>query len=138
VPMVAGSKPFDVEGVIGSSTQLSKWARPSDDAGVHRAAHHQRGELRRPQEGRHAADVRKVDLRRPSSRAWAQATRRPPKRSCATSAPAWATSCAMPRARRASSRTTCCPWTWAMASRCSCWACAKRRPSLPLPARAGR
>jgi cytochrome c biogenesis protein len=65
-----------VEGVIGGSTQLEAGRGQADDAGVHRAAHHQRGELRRPHKAGGGTDVRKVDLRRPSSRAWAQATRR--------------------------------------------------------------
>jgi hypothetical protein len=50
-------------------------------------------------------------------------------KSCATSAPASATSCATRQARRVSTTTTCCPWTWATAARCSCWGCARTRPS---------
>jgi cytochrome c biogenesis protein len=116
-----GAQPFDVEGVIGGSSQLDQ-RQGQADAGVHRPAHHQRRELRR-----HGRRLHRCAQGRPAQAIEPRlgAADKTAPASCATSAPALATSCAMPRARRASSTTTCCPWTWAMACRCSCWACAR-------------
>ena len=64
--MAPGAQPFDVEGVVGGSTQLTNKGRSRGrrhhDPGVHGAAHHQRGKLRGAP-NMSGADVRKVDLR---------------------------------------------------------------------------
>ena len=96
------------------------------------AARHQRRELRR--RGRpmtSGADVRKVDLRAvASTRAWARPTRPTSQEGAAQRRPEHQLQAARRgRARRASSTTTCCRSTRATARRCSCWACATRRPS---------
>ena len=65
VPMAPGAQPFDVEGVVGGSTQLTNkgGAAGGDTMTLEfTAAHHQRGKLRGAP-NMSGADVRKVDLR---------------------------------------------------------------------------
>jgi cytochrome c biogenesis protein len=118
VPLEAGARPFEVEGVIGGSSQFTrKLADGKDEALTLEFA-----ELRTINvenfggaagANGSGTDVRKVDLRQAIDERLGAAHK----------------TVTMPRARRASSRTTCCPWTRAMASRYSCWACATARPT---------
>ena len=110
VPFAPGSESLEVEGHIGSSTQLQRAnsEKPEDSLNLEFT------ELRTINVGNFSGqnsskkdvDVRKVDCAVLSSRDWVAGIRRSQTKSCATLGRALATSCGMPPVKRVNIKTT--------------------------------
>jgi cytochrome c biogenesis protein len=121
----------------GTAAQAGQGGRRQADTGILGPAHHQRRKFSGG--NRRGADVRKVDLRESIGFAHGRGQQDVTNKELRNVGPSMATSCATRQARRVSSTTTCCRWTWAMGHAGVPAGCA-RQPgrAVPLPARACR